>query len=152
MLAVLVSAAGTSASLYVLLTAVPMYAATGVAGGVAAGLTSGALMLSSVAAELATPILVARFGYRAAFGAGLILLGAPALLLPVSTELAIVLAICVGSLLIARFGVAALGRQRVPLAYPRPSSRSSVRPSHPPMLSAERERSAPRERQARQQH
>jgi predicted MFS family arabinose efflux permease len=94
-LAVLVSGAGTSASLYVLLTAVPMYAATGVAGGVAAGLTSGALMLSSVAAELATPILVARFGYRAVFGAGLILLGAPALLLPVSNELAIVLAICV---------------------------------------------------------
>ena len=95
MLAVLVSAAGTSASLYVLLTAVPMYAATGVAGGVAAGLTSGALMLSSVIAELATPILVARFGYRAAFGAGLVLLGAPALLLPVSTELAVVLAVCV---------------------------------------------------------
>ena len=95
MLAVLVSAAGTSASLYVLLTAVPMYAATGVAGGVAAGLTSGALMLSSVAAEMATPILVARFGDRAVFGAGLVLLGAPALLLPLSTDLAVVLAVCV---------------------------------------------------------
>jgi predicted MFS family arabinose efflux permease len=95
MLAVLVSGAGTSASLYVLLTAVPMYAATGVAGSVAAGLTSGALMLSSVIAELATPILVARFGYRAVFGAGLALLGAPALLLPLSTELAVILAVCV---------------------------------------------------------
>jgi hypothetical protein len=52
-------------------------------------------MLSSVAAELATPILVARFGYRAVFGAGLILLGVPALLLPVSIGLAIVVAICV---------------------------------------------------------
>ena len=77
MLAVLVSAAGTSASLYLLLTTVPLYAASGPTGGAAAGLTSAALMLSSVAAELVTPALVERRGYRLVFGLGVVLLGGP---------------------------------------------------------------------------
>jgi MFS family permease len=95
MLAVLVSAAGTSASLYLLLTVVPLHAASGPAGGAAAGLTSAALMLSSVAAELVTPALVARFGYRVVFGLGVVLLGAPALALPLSAELALIIAVSV---------------------------------------------------------
>jgi predicted MFS family arabinose efflux permease len=95
MLAVLVSAAGTSASLYLLLTVVPLYAANGPTGGAAAGLTSAALMLSSVAAELVTPALVARFSYRVVFGIGVVLLGAPALVLPLSSELALILLVSV---------------------------------------------------------
>lgn len=47
----------------------------------AAGLANGALLLATVAAELVTPRLVARVGYRRALGLGLVLLGAPALLL-----------------------------------------------------------------------
>jgi MFS family permease len=93
MLAVLVSAGGTSASLYLLLTVVPLYAANGPTGGAAAGLTSAALMLSSVAAELVTPALATRFGYRVVFGLGVVLLGAPALVLPLSSELALILAV-----------------------------------------------------------
>src|SRR5262245_50044196 len=88
MAAVLISAAGTSASFYLLLTSVPRYAADGPAGTAAAGLTSAALMLAAVAAELATPALVGRWGYRIVFGLGVVLLGAPALLLPLSAELA----------------------------------------------------------------
>jgi predicted MFS family arabinose efflux permease len=95
LLAVLISAAGTSASLYLLLSTVPLYAATGPSGSAAAGLTSAAMMLSSVAAELLTPALVARFGYRVVFGLGVVLLGAPALALPLSAELALILPVSV---------------------------------------------------------
>ena len=54
---------------YLLVAAVPQYAAAG-AGGVGAGLATGALMLSTVAAEFVTPRLVARFGHRACWPPG----------------------------------------------------------------------------------
>ena len=47
----------------------------------AAGLANGGLLGATVAAELATPRLVARIGHRCALGAGLLLLGAPTLVL-----------------------------------------------------------------------
>jgi predicted MFS family arabinose efflux permease len=89
-----VSAFGSMTSFYLLLSVVPLYATSAGAGGVGAGLTTGALMLATVAAELATPALLARLGYRAVLAAGLVLLGAPALALTVSASLAAILAVC----------------------------------------------------------
>ena len=60
-----------------------------------AGLATSALLFATVAGELITTPLVARFGYRIVLGAGLALLGAPALVLTVSTNLAWIAAVCV---------------------------------------------------------
>jgi predicted MFS family arabinose efflux permease len=92
---VFVSFFGAATSFYLLLSVVPLYA-TGVGGGGSgAGFATGALMLSTVAAELATPRLIARFGHRLVFAAGLLLLGAPALALAASGSMAAILAVCV---------------------------------------------------------
>src|SRR5215469_8619871 len=71
---------GASASFYLPLSVVPVYAKP--AGGDAgAGLAAGALLLATVAAELVTPRLVSRVGYRLALAVGLLALGLPALAL-----------------------------------------------------------------------
>jgi predicted MFS family arabinose efflux permease len=72
---------------YLLLTVVPSHAAAGGLGSVGAGVTAGAMMLAAVAAELAAPQLIGRYGYRATLAGGLVLLGGPALALPVVTGL-----------------------------------------------------------------
>jgi predicted MFS family arabinose efflux permease len=77
---------GGLTSFYLLIAVVPQFAAAG-AGGVGAGLATGVLMLSTVAAEFVTPRLVARFGYRAVLAAGLVLLGAPTLALMASASM-----------------------------------------------------------------
>jgi MFS family permease len=75
-----VSIIASSVSFYLPLAVMPLFAdASGSHGG--AGLANGALLLATVAGELVTPRFVARVGYRWALGAGLTLLGAPALLL-----------------------------------------------------------------------
>lgn len=89
-----VSIIGASTSFYLLLSVVPLYAEASGGGGNAAGLATGALMLATVAGELATPRFVARFGYRLALVAGLVLLGAPALVLTVSGGMAWIVAVC----------------------------------------------------------
>lgn len=87
---------GASVSFYLLLSVVPLYARlAGSGGGGAAGLATGALMFSTVAGELVTPRLTARFGYRRTLAAGLILLGAPALALTASPGLPMILAVCI---------------------------------------------------------
>jgi len=91
----LISAFGAMTSFYLLLAVVPLYATEAGAGRVGAGLTTGALMLATVAAEFATPALLARFGYRVVLVAGLVLLGAPALVLIGSAGLATILGVCV---------------------------------------------------------
>ncbi|MFF6958355.1 MFS transporter [Streptomyces sp. NPDC008317] len=84
---------GASASFFLLLSVVPLYAErSGASGG--AGLASGTLMLATVCGELATPRLVARYGYRRALAAGLVLLGAPALVLTASDGMAWIAAVC----------------------------------------------------------
>jgi predicted MFS family arabinose efflux permease len=88
------SAFGSMTSFYLLLSVVPLYATSVGAGRVGAGLTTGALMLATVAAELATPALLARLGYRAVLAAGLVLLGAPALALAAPAGLATILVVC----------------------------------------------------------
>ena len=85
---------GTMVSFYLLLSVLPLYAVAIGAGGIAAGFTTGALMLTTIAGELVTPAIVARFGYRRVYGAGLLLLGVPPLLLPVTTGLSAVLLAC----------------------------------------------------------
>lgn len=89
-----VSILGASTSFYLLLSVVPGYAAAGGGGGGRAGIATGALMLTTVVGELATPRLVARLGYRAVLAAGLGLLGAPALMLTASRGLAVIVAVC----------------------------------------------------------
>jgi MFS family permease len=80
---------GSSLGFYLPLSVVPQVAgATG-----SAGLATGALLVASVAGEVATPRLVARFGYRFALTAGLVLLGAPTLLLLSSSELGVLIAV-----------------------------------------------------------
>lgn len=79
---------------YLLLSVVPQYATSIGASGIGAGLATGALMLSTVATELATPRIVAHFGYRGTLVAGLLLLGAPALALTLAHTMLTILAIC----------------------------------------------------------
>jgi predicted MFS family arabinose efflux permease len=87
-----VSSVGASVSFYLPLSVVPLYARS--AGSDAgAGFATGVLLLATVAAELATPRLVSRIGYRLSLTAGLVLLGAPALALLASSSLAVLLAV-----------------------------------------------------------
>jgi MFS family permease len=75
-----------------------MYAMSAGAGSAGAGLVTGSLMLTTVLAEFASPRLLGRFGYRAVFAAGALLLGgpAPALLLPHSMATIIAVSIARG--------------------------------------------------------
>jgi predicted MFS family arabinose efflux permease len=74
-------------SFYLLLSVVPLYAADRGVGTAGAGLSTGLLMFTAVAAELTTPALAARLGYRRLLMGGLVLLGAPALVLPAAGSL-----------------------------------------------------------------
>jgi predicted MFS family arabinose efflux permease len=90
----LVSVVAGAIGFYLPLAAVPMFAeARGTSA--AAGLANGALLLATVAGELATPRLVARIGIRWALAAGLVLLGLPALVLltPVGGSVAAILVV-----------------------------------------------------------
>lgn len=113
-----VSIIGASTSFYLLLSVVPRYAAASGGGGGSAGLATGALMIATVAGELATPRLVARYGYRPVLIAGLILLGAPALVLTASTAMVWIAAICLVRGLGFGFTVVAGGALTVSLIPP----------------------------------
>ncbi len=101
---------GGTVSFYLLLSVVPLYATSVGAGDVGAGFTTATLMLATVAAELATPRLIARLGYRTAFALGLVLLGLPALALAWSDRMAVILVVClirgVGFAIVAVIGSA----------------------------------------------
>jgi predicted MFS family arabinose efflux permease len=86
---------GSMTCFYLLLSVVPLYATAVGAGRVGAGMTTAVLMLATVAAELATPALVAWLGYRVVLGTGLILLGLPALGLIGTRSLTMILAVSV---------------------------------------------------------
>ena len=88
-----ISIIGSSISFYLLLSVVPLAAASTGSGAVAGWATS-ALMLTSVAGELTTPWVAARFGYRTVLATGLFLLGAPAFGLMVAAGPAVIVAVC----------------------------------------------------------
>ncbi|MEV7186341.1 MFS transporter [Kitasatospora sp. NPDC093102] len=88
-----VSLLGSSVGFNLLLSAVPLYARES-GGEHAAGPATGALMLATVVGELAAPSLTSRFGYRPVLAAGLVLLGAPALVLVRTGGMAAVVAVC----------------------------------------------------------
>ena len=85
---------GATASFYLLLSVVPLYATASGAGGIGAGFATGALMCSTVLAELATPYMMTRFGYRIVLAAGLVFIGLPSLVLIATPGIAAILAIC----------------------------------------------------------
>ena len=68
-------------SFYLLLSVTPMYAAGAGAGSTEAGLVTTALLLGTVATELAAPFLMRRYGYWAMLATGALVLGVPALAL-----------------------------------------------------------------------
>lgn len=80
-------------SFFLLLSVVPLYATSVGGGDVGAGLSTAVLMLSTVGTELAVPRLVAALGHRLVLAAGLVLLGAPAFVLPIATSLPAILAV-----------------------------------------------------------
>jgi MFS family permease len=90
-----VTVVGSSASFFLLLSVVPAYAQSVPGrGSDKAGLVTGALMLATVAGELMAPWLASRCGHRVLLGAGLLLLGAPALALTASQSMGWITAVC----------------------------------------------------------
>jgi len=87
---VLAASFGALSSFYLLLSVTPMLTTS--AG--SAGIVTGVLMFGGVLAELATPRLMARLGVRRVLAIGLVLLGAPSLLLIASDRLAVIVAVC----------------------------------------------------------
>jgi predicted MFS family arabinose efflux permease len=94
LLAVFIASFGAMTSFYLLFSVVPLYATTAGSSELGAGLVTGALMLATVVVELAMPFLVTRFGYRLLFSTGLLLLGAPALLLTISASMMVIVTVC----------------------------------------------------------
>lgn len=86
---------GTLTSFYLLLSVTPEYAASAGAGSAGAGLVTGALLLGTVAAEVASAALVKRYGYPLVLGAGAVLMGVPALALLFRGSLAVILAVSI---------------------------------------------------------
>jgi MFS family permease len=96
--AALLASFGALTSFYLLLSVTPMYAVSAGAGSAGAGLVTGSLMLTTVLAEFASSRLMGRYGYRAVFAAGALLLGGPvpALLAPHSMIIIIAVSILRG--------------------------------------------------------
>jgi MFS family permease len=86
---------GSGLSMYLLTSVVPLYLAASGSGGIGAGLSTGAMMFAAVAVELVVPATLRRLGYRRTLAIGLVLLGAPSLLLILTSSLPLVLAVCV---------------------------------------------------------
>ena len=82
-------------SFYLLLSVTPRYAAAAGAGSTGAGLVTGVLLLGTVAAELAAPLLMRRYRYPALLAAGALLLGVPALALLPGGSLAVIVAVSI---------------------------------------------------------
>ena len=92
---VLMSSFGALTSFYLLLSVTPMYAMSAGAGSAGAGLVTGSLMLATVLAEFASPRLMRRYGHRAVFAAGALLLGGPALALLAPRSVAAIVAVSI---------------------------------------------------------
>jgi MFS family permease len=77
-----------------LISVTPRYVAA-TAGSAGAGLVTGMLLLGTVVAEFAAPLLMRRYGYRRVLAAGAVLLGLPVLALLPAGPLAITVAVSV---------------------------------------------------------
>jgi predicted MFS family arabinose efflux permease len=113
----LVAVFGGAVGFYLLLSVVPLYAASTGSGEAGAGLATGALMLATVLTELTVPTLLARYGYRTVIGLGLILLGAPSAVLAMTSDLTAILIVCLArgaGLAIIVVGATALVAKLVP--------------------------------------
>lgn len=76
-----------------LLPVVPLWAVSGGAGELGAGTTTGVFMATTVATQFAVPATAERIGYRYALLLGTLLLGVPAVVLPLTADLVPVLVI-----------------------------------------------------------
>ncbi|HEU4948118.1 MAG TPA: MFS transporter [Kribbella sp.] len=94
LLRLLVALVGSAFSFYLLLSVVPLYLDRAGAGGAGAGLAMGVMMLATVLTEVAVPRMLSGLGQRAVLALGLVLMGAPALVLPLSSGLPLVLTVC----------------------------------------------------------
>jgi MFS family permease len=90
---VLACSLGALTSFYLMMSVTPMYAASAGAGGAGAGLATGVLMFASVAAEVAAPSLMNRYGGASVLALGAVLLGAPTLLLLTCDRLVTIVAV-----------------------------------------------------------
>jgi predicted MFS family arabinose efflux permease len=75
-----------------LISVVPLYVDRAGGGSTGAGLVTAVFMLATVLTQAWMPRLLNRFGHRAALGAGLVLLGPPALLYALTDDLVLLLA------------------------------------------------------------
>ena len=78
---VLVAALCMETSFFLLVSVTPMAAAADGATSTGAGLVTGVLLLGTVVAELASPVLMRRCGHRVTLAAGALLMGVPLLVL-----------------------------------------------------------------------
>jgi MFS family permease len=119
-----------------LLPVVPLWVSG--AGEFAAGATTGVLMATTILTQLAVPWLMARVGYRAVLGGGLVLLGAPAPLLALSAGLVPVLAASavrgVGFGLLTVAGSALVAEMVPPAEHGRAAARYGVAVGLPQLL------------------
>jgi len=92
---VFLSSFAAMTSFDLLLSVTPMYAARVGAGGAGAGLVTGVLLLGTVTAELAAPILMRRYRYRTLLVVGAVLLGVPALALLAGSPLTVLAAVSI---------------------------------------------------------
>jgi MFS family permease len=84
---------GTLTSFFLLLSATSVHADASGSGTAGAGLVTGALLFGTVIAELAATRLMTRYGYRPVLAAGLVLLGAPTLLMLASVPMPVIAAV-----------------------------------------------------------
>lgn len=89
-----VSIIGSSIGFYLPLSVVPLFAKQAGSDS-AAGLATVALLLATVACELVTPHIIIRIGYRWALAAGLLLLGAPTIVLTFCDSTWVIVAVSV---------------------------------------------------------
>ncbi len=77
----------------VLIPSVPLWAVGGGASEAGAGFVNGVLLLFTVLTQLLVPPMLRRFGWGATMSVGMLLLGLPSLLFPLSDALALILAL-----------------------------------------------------------
>lgn len=89
----LLAALANFSGFHLLFSVVPRYASEAGGGGLGAGLATAALMLTTVLTQVQVPRITRRLGYRLTFAVGLLLMGAPAFLYPLASELSAILTI-----------------------------------------------------------